>query len=188
MDRRSNYTRVLDYILNHATPDEIRGIEMALERRRSETPAGMADLDFGKMATQMAGKLGHSLDFDVKGMSRRLVAEMILQQVPDITDEALVAMVDRFVSSGTGGAAGMGGASGGGLDLPRDVRISMIDQFVRYSIGRMPPEEVASLKKASPDWVNKYWSAFDGATRELIGRLLKGEIDTDDFWGVIERM
>lgn len=188
MDRRSDYMKVLDYIVNRASPEEIRGIEMALDRRRSEAPAGVADLDFEKMASQMASKLGHTLDFDVKGMSRRLVAEMILQQVPDITDEALAGMLDRFVPSAGRGGGQAGDAAGSGLDLPRDVRLSMIDQFVRYSIGRMPAEELQSLKKASPDWVNRYWSAFDGTTRELIGRLLKAEIDSEDFWNVIERM
>ncbi len=166
---------MLDYIINRATPEEIRGIEMALDRRRSEQPAGVADLDFEQMATRMASKLGRSLDFDVKGMSKRLVVEMILQQYPNISDEELQALVDRFVPDG-------GQKSSEGLQLPRELRISMLDQFIRYSIGRMPAEEQQELKRASPDWVQRYWNAFSPRHRMLLGRLLKGEIDSEEFW------
>ncbi|PKL30455.1 MAG: hypothetical protein CVV45_17445 [Spirochaetae bacterium HGW-Spirochaetae-10] len=167
--------KVLDYILNRANVEEIKGIEMALDRRRSEQPAGVADLDFQKMASQMAGKLGHSLDFDVKGMSKRLVVEMILQQYPNISDEELQAMLDQFVPDEAQ-------RRNEGLELPRELRISMLDQFIRYSVGRMPADEQNELKRASPDWVQRYWSAFSPRHRALLGQLLKGEIDSDDFW------
>lgn len=175
MDRRSEYIKLLDYILHRATVEEIRGIEMALERRRSELPAGVADLDFQKMASQISSRIGHSLDFDVKGMTKRLVVEMILQQYPDISDEELQALVDRFVPE-------EGRRHSEGLQLSRDLRISMLDQFIRYSTGRMPAKELNELKSAAPNWVELYWNAFSPRHRALLGQLLKGEIDTDDFW------
>jgi len=170
--------QVLDFILNHAQPDEIRGIEMALDRRRSEKPAGVADLDFQKMATQMAGKLGHSLDFDIKNMSKRLVAEMIIEQYPNISETELAQLLDQFVPDEHNTAS----RQSQGLDLPKDVRISMLDQFIRYSTGRMPDHEQRSLQEASPDWIQKYWNAFSIEHRQLLSELLKGEIDSNEFW------
>lgn len=175
MDRRSHYMQLLDFIVNHATTEEIKGIEMALDRRRSEVPAGVADLDFQKMANTMAGKLGKTLDFDIQGMSKRLVVEMILQKYPNISDQELQSMVDQFVP-------GDGVSRNEGLQIPKELRISMLDQFIRFSTGRMAEQEALELKRASTDWVNRYWSAFSPRHRELLGKLLKGEIDTDDFW------
>jgi hypothetical protein len=108
-------------------------------------------------------------------MSKRLVVEMILQQYPNISDEELQAMLDKFVPDEAQ-------RRNEGLELPRELRISMLDQFIRYSVGRMPADEQNELKRASPDWVQRYWSAFSPRHRALLGQLLKGEIDSDDFW------
>ena len=67
-------------------------------------------------------------------------------------------------------------------DLPGEVLLDMVRQFLEYSTGVMPREEHASLRKAIPGWEEKYWVSFPPEVRRLVSLYLKGTINLESCW------
>ncbi|MCB1171054.1 MAG: hypothetical protein KDK25_11995 [Leptospiraceae bacterium] len=187
MDSREELVHVVDFILNRADSEALEAVRMALERRggapRFSGPMGGTGMssphgnvmDIQSIAKKYADQLQASIDLDIPGMSRRLVRNMIKTHEPTIPEEHLDALVDHFVPDPNAPAAG-------GSNLPRDVLLTMVKQFVDYSVGRMKDRELKELKAASPDWVEKYWSAFPEGVRRAISEMIRGQIGEKEFW------
>ncbi|MCB1140454.1 MAG: hypothetical protein KDK23_16970, partial [Leptospiraceae bacterium] len=131
--------------------------------------------DIQSIAKKYADQLQASIDLDIPGMSRRLVRNMIKTHEPTIPEEHLDALVDHFVPDPNAPADG-------GSDVPRDVLLTMVRQFIDYSVGRMKDRELKELKAASPDWVEKYWGAFPDHVRKTISAMIRGQIGEKEFW------
>jgi hypothetical protein len=82
MNKKNEFEFVLDFILNKATPEELVGIEMALEKRKKNQPLSLKDINFEKMAKDMASQISGSFNIDVKKMARRIVTQLILEKEP----------------------------------------------------------------------------------------------------------
>ena len=65
--------------------------------------------------------------------------------------------------------------------IPRDILVSLIEQFVSFSLGRMEEEEDKALRSEMGPWPDKYWKSFPQVVRLLITDFLKGEMDETDF-------
>ena len=141
MDSREELVHVVDFILNRADPEALEAVRMALERRgasRFSGPMGGTGMssphgnvmDIQSIAKKYADQLQASIDLDIPGMSRRLVRNMIKTHEPTIPEEHLDALVDHFVPDPNAPADG-------GSDVPRDVLLTMVRQFIDYSVGRM---------------------------------------------------
>lgn len=170
MNPKKEYEFVLDYILNKATPEELAGIELALERRKMRSPTSLKDLNIEKMAKEMASKISQSFKVDVKGMARRLVAQLILQHEPNISEEHLEKLLDYYVPDENK------------TSLPRELLHVMVQQFLDYALGKMPQSQIEELKRTAPKWHEKYWNAFPLSVRVLISDFLKGKISSTEFW------
>ncbi len=66
--------------------------------------------------------------------------------------------------------------------LPKDLLVTMIEQFISYSEGRMGLQEQAKLRREIPDWQEVYWKRFSAGIRDSLSLYLKGTIDHEDFW------
>ncbi len=94
MQYKSEFEYILNYILKKATPDEIAGIEMAIEKRKKNQPLSLKDLDFEKLAKQISSQVSGSFQIDIKAMARRIVANLILEKEPDISEEHLEKLLE----------------------------------------------------------------------------------------------
>lgn len=190
MDPREELVYVVDFILNRADQEGLEAVRMALDRRgvgagtRFTGPLGGTGMSSGQgnvmdvqsIAKKYAEELQASIDIDIPGMSRRLVRNMIKTHEPTIPEEHLDALVDHFVPDPNKPSPGSG------ADLPRDVILTMVRQFVDYSVGRLKDRELKELKAASPDWVERYWNAFPDNIRLAISELLRGNMGEKEFW------
>ncbi|HBS05898.1 MAG TPA: hypothetical protein DEA96_13090, partial [Leptospiraceae bacterium] len=184
MDPQEDLVYVIDFILNRANPEALEAVRMALERRGGGQPSrftgpmggtGMTSdhgnvMDIQSIAKKYADELQASIDIDIPGMSRRLVRNMIKTHEPTIPEEHLDALVDHFVPDPNRPSPSAES------NIPRDVLVTMVRQFVDYSVGRMKDRELKELKSASPDWVEKYWNAFPDHVRKLVSDLIRGNM------------
>jgi hypothetical protein len=165
-------TEMIEFILNRATRYELDLIAEAL-RRRMERESGLGQLDFQYMARTMAEGLSKQMGINagnIHGMSRRLVADMVREKIPDISEKELAALLDQWVP---------GKESARASGIPREMLLAMITQFISYSTGEMSEED---KKKFPEGWAGKYWDAFSPDIQRLIKSYLTEKISKDEFW------
>lgn len=179
-DRETLY-HILDYILNKATSDELGVISEALKRRSAERrslggidPRGMAE-SMARNVRDQLGRLG-----DIGGIARKMVADIIREKEPGITDEELKVLLDTWLP-GTR-------APGRAMDeppqeseesVPPDVLITMVSQFLAATTGTMTADERHDLPE---DWRERYWERFPHPVRDLIDAHLGGGLGEVEFW------
>lgn len=176
MATNSTITEMLEYILTRASRYELELISEALRKRMErESGPGARLVDVEGMARSMADGIKKQMGIgagNVHQMSRRLIAEMIRKEKPDISEAELEQLIEMFVPE-----RGARGANVGGI--PRDMLLAMITQFLAYSTGEMSEEE----KKQFPaGWYNKYWDAFPADIQNLLRDYIHGRIGKKQFW------
>ncbi len=176
MNKKNEFEFVLDFILNKATPEELVGIEMALEKRKKNQPLSLKDINFEKMAKDMASQISGSFNIDVKTMARRIVTQLILEKEPNISEEHLEKLLDYYVPQEKPNT------------IPKELILVMVQHFIDYSLGKMPKSQIEELKKSAPNWYEKYWNAFPLQVRVAIADFLKGKIDSYEFWNQIDKI
>jgi len=176
MATNSTVTEILEYILNRASRYELELVGEALRKRlERESGLGARLVDVENIARSMADGIKKQMSIgadSVHQMSRRLVADMIRKENPDISEAELQKLIDMFVSD-----RGAGRASAGGI--PRDMLLTMITQFLDYSTGEMSE---ADKKQFPAGWYNKYWEAFPVDIQDLIRDYIHGRIGKNQFW------
>lgn len=181
--------RVVDFILNHADPGQLDVLRAALDRRQAGGPTSQNPnaMDFQEMARRTisghGGLQGHMQMPDVSSMTRNLVRGMIKDQAPEIGEQELEILLEKWVPSG-GKQAPHSGAED---SLPRDALMNMVRQFLHYSDGRMVDRELRELKAAAHDWPKRYWEVFSDRTRELLAHCINGQISEKEFWKAMQQ-
>lgn len=176
-------TGVIEFILQHATKQELEFVGEALRRRMErESSLGLGQVDVNRMAREMAQGIEKKMGLGaetVGPMSRRLVADMIRMEQPGISEADLQKLLDQFVP----GSAPRKQRSEA---LPREMVLSMITQFAAYCTGEMSEYEKAQFPEG---WYRKYWEAFAPEIQKLLKEYIHGRIGKIDFWrGVREYM
>lgn len=179
-------TEVIEFILQHATKQELQFVGEALRRRMErESTLGMGQVDVNRMAREMAGQIEKQMGMGAETigpMSRRLVADMIRIEQPGLSEAEIQRLVDQFVPGSTGRRP-QAGSTGG---VPREMILSMITQFAAYGRGEMSEQEKAQFPKG---WYEKYWNAFAPEVQHLLKEYIHGRIGKNDFWrGIREYM
>ena len=183
----ADITGVIEFILQHATKQELQFVGEALRRRMErESTLGMGQVDVNRMAREMAGNIEKQMGLgaDTIGpMSRRLVADMIRIEQPGLSEGEIQRLVDQFVP---GSAGRKKPAAGGSSGIPNDMLLAMITQFAAFGRGEMGEEE----KRQFPEgWYNKYWDAFPPEVQKLLKEYIHNRIGKNDFWrGIREYM
>lgn len=167
-------TEILEFILRYATRYELELVGEALRKRMErESTLGLGQIDVNQMARDMAEDIGRRMGMNgdaVHDMSRRLVADMIRLEKPDMPERELRVLLDQWVPGATGRKQG---------GIPRDMLLAMITQFVAYSLGEISEEEKKQFPK---DWHKKYWEAFPQEIQVLIRDYILGKIGKNRFW------
>ncbi|MFN3605376.1 MAG: hypothetical protein ACK4UJ_11775 [Leptonema sp. (in: bacteria)] len=172
----SHFEFIIDYILNKASPEELSGIEMALEKRKKNTPFSLKDINFEKMAKEMSSKISGSFSIDVKAMAKRIVTQLILEKEPNISEEHLEKLLEYYVPNEKK------------KSLPKEIIFVMIQHFIDYSLGKMDKKTIEELKQSSPNWYEKYWNAFPHQIRVLISDFLKAKMNSYEFWEQVKKI
>jgi hypothetical protein len=172
--------RVIDFILNRATEKELTAVRAALDRRlKGKLSIGKSLSDMVSASTsQISERMKIPID-QIQNSVQEIVIRLIKQHAPEITDEQLGVLLDEWIP----GARKKSRKKQQGL--PADALITMIRQFIAFSLGQMPKDQEATLRREMPDWPEKYWNAFPEQARLTISAFLKGRMDEKDFWNNI---
>ncbi|MGB8260273.1 MAG: hypothetical protein WCE75_07970, partial [Terracidiphilus sp.] len=191
---RGELEAVLDYILNKADAKEFEVIAKACERRARDIKAfeSLGGEGPGAMAKRMAAELqegvGATME-SVRGTVRGFVADIIRKNAPEISEEQLAALLEEYAPKGAPKGAPEGDAAGrraaAKSPLPADALLGMVESFVAYSRGSMPPSRQRELWESSPRWQDDYWAAFPSDVKALVKAYIEDRIDAETFGGAL---
>ena len=192
MDRDELY-KVIDAILNKATNDDIEVIEAALERRAGAgdegsflqvSPKTIAD----SVAHSVAGQISYSKD-TIRDMIRNYAVDIIRKQAPELNDEQVRELLHAWIPDplahpkrGAADPDRQEAANEYESGIPKDMLLTMIEQFLVYSEGNMPVREQARLRREMPEWQKRYWGRFPPQVKDALSLYLKGTIDRETLW------
>ena len=158
-------------------------------------------LDPRRLAEEIASQL--NIEGSIEGLKKSVrdyAIQIIKQQAPELTDRQIEELTNTWIPGkasspkeshslkelGTGSRKQAGDSSTNEsfpleTTIPRELLVSMINQFVSYSLGRMGEEEDNTLRREMGSWPDKYWKAFPQVICLIIKDFLKGEMDETDF-------
>jgi hypothetical protein len=171
--------KVLDYILNRCDEGAIEAVSAAVVRRKRNLAmfGGMGRLpDPKRMAKELASQINANVTIDgLTGTVRNMAARIIKQEAPELDD----GQVEDLLRAWVPGADGKGSSAGEGI--PAGLLLSMIGQFIAYSLGNMDPAEERELRAEIGAWPDRYWKAFPRVVQLIISDYLRGEINEKEF-------
>jgi hypothetical protein len=181
--------KTLDYILNRCNERDIEAVAEAVVRRRRDIafygsmPVAPDPRRFAEELTSQLN-IGGNIE-SLKNSIRDYAIRIIRQQAPELTDAQIKELTRSWIPDKSSrkktGKSGLNQSLVADTDLPHDLLVSMIDQFVSFSLGRMEEEDDRVLRKEMGSWPSRYWDAFPQVIRLLITDFLKGEIEEDEF-------
>ena len=186
MDRDQLY-KVVDAILNQATEDDLEVIRAALQRRGGEEEEGGGSSAFQFAPKQIAEESAHSISEQVsyskstvRNMIKNFAVDIIRKEAPELSDEQVRELLKAWIPDpeSTSRRAQHKKES----NIPFDMMIAMIEQFIEYSEGRLSLRQQAQLRQEMGEWQEKYWKWFPPDIREALSLYLKGTIDKETFW------
>ena len=180
MKTREEMYRILDFILNQSTEEEIEVIRQAMIKRTEDLRFGASRLRIQEMARKTGESVQEQFTYSdrFQSMMRGFIRRTIREDQPEMPEKELEEILDRCLPNQKTAEKGKED------DLPAEVVRSMIVQFVDYSLGRMPEEQKGELVS---NWHKQYWGVFGSRTRKLIADLLDGKIEEKTFWEEIGR-
>ena len=176
--------KTLDFVLNRCNERDIEAVAAAVVRRRRDI-ARFGSMPVAPDPRRLAEELSSQLNIEgniesLKTSVRDYAVRIIKQQAPELT-EAQIEELTRSWIPDRKGSSGKQDSASGESGVPRELLVSMIDQFVSFSLGRMEEEEDRALRNDIGPWPDKYWKSFPQVIRLLITDFLKGEIDEQEF-------
>ena len=175
--------QTLDYILNRSDEASLDAIAAAVERRQKDFRAsgsmpGIPDPQ--RMAKELSGKINASINSSIGGLKesvRDMVVSLIKEKAPELSDEQVEVLSRTWISPVK--------SRGSDSSIPRDMLISMIEQFVSFSDGTMDKAADKSLRDEMGAWPERYWNAFPPVIRSIVTDYLKGRITEGEFYSKI---
>ncbi|MCL2185629.1 MAG: hypothetical protein FWB86_07245 [Treponema sp.] len=170
--------QALDFILNQSDEASLDVLAEAVVRRRRNITVfhAVGNIpDPAKMAKQLSAELGGNTEKIIDGM-RSSIQEMILriirENAPELTDSQVEELCEAWMP---------GKASAQKSPLPPDILLSMIEQFVSFSVGTMNEKVDQGLREEMGAWTQRYWNAFPPVIRQIITDYLKDRITEKDY-------
>ena len=173
--------QVLDYILNRSDEASIEVLTAALVRRKRDISmfGGLTNMpDPKRLAKELSEKINTGIGAGVDSLKksvREMAARIIRQEAPELTDRQINELLGSWIPDTENTEQGSSSA------LPRDILVSMIDQFVSFSKGNMKDSEDNHLRAEMGAWPERYWKAFPPLVRSIITEFLKGKISEKEF-------
>jgi hypothetical protein len=162
----------MDYILNRCDEQAIEAVAAAVVRRRRELAmfGGAANLpDAKKMARDLSAQINAGASIEgMRETVRNMAVRIIRREAPELTDEQVAELTNAWIP-------------GGGRELPAELLLEMVDQFVSFSTGSMGAAEDKKLRDEMGAWPDRYWKAFPGAVKLIVKDYLNGEINEKTY-------
>jgi len=168
--------QALDYILNKSDESSIEAIAEAVVRRRRElhTYGAFSGIDPHKMAKviteQISTGIGGSLE-SLKATVRDMTARIIKENAPELSQSQVEELCRAWIPQPQSKEKSM----------PADLLLSMAEQFVSFSQGRMKDSVDKSLRDEMGAWPQRYWNAFPPVVRGIISDYLKDKISEEEY-------
>lgn len=180
---REDLFKLVEAILNETTDSDMEVIHKAIERREARnTPDRPGSISPERVARSASRDISNQLNYSresIRGMVQKFAADIIKQNAPELTDEQVHELLDEWVPDPNTQKEEKG------KQLPGDVLITMVRQFISFAEGRMPPSEQEKLREEIPEWHKSYWEWFPSDVREAIALYLKGVINEEDCWNQV---
>ena len=171
--------QALDYIINHSNAASIEVLSEAVIRRRRSLSLfnAIGDIpDPQKTAQELSEKINLGVSSGIESM-RKSVREMMVRIIKEHAPELSGSQIDELCRAWLPDTE-----SSKQEALPRDLLISMIEQFVSFSHGTMKESVDNDLRREMGAWPERYWKAFPAVIRQLVSDYLKDKITGKDFW------
>jgi len=186
IDKKELYN-IADFILNKADEKDLMVVEEALKRRRAQKGKKIGGVDISHLAHTTGEAMARQLTVSheqIRETVTELVRDMIKQRAPEIRDDELQVLLNEWVPDPKTRKKRLTEKE---KNLPEDVILKMIDQFLRFSNGQMSMDEQKELRDTMPEWQQEYWNGFPQKIRALITLYLKGKIDSETCWHEIKK-
>ncbi|MCL1815282.1 MAG: hypothetical protein FWG27_05630 [Treponema sp.] len=172
----SELVRIMDYILNRCDEKSIDAVAAAVVRRRRELSMFGSNLpDPKKLARELSGQINTGASIEgMRETIRNMAARIIRQEAPELTDAQIADLTAAWIPE-------RGHSAGNGPDLPPDMLLEMIDQFVSFSTGGMNDADEKKIRNEMGAWPQRYWKAFPEVIKLIIKDYLNGEINEKAF-------
>ena len=166
----SELVRVMDYILNRCDEKAIDAVAAAVVRRRRDLAMFGANMpDPKRMAREISGQINAGASIEgLRETVRNMAVRIIRQEAPELTDKQIAELTAAWIPGSGSNTAG---------NVPPDMLLEMIDQFVSFSSGTMSSTEDKKLRKELGVWPERYWKAFPEVIKIIIKDYLNGEIN-----------
>lgn len=181
--------KTLDYILNRSNEASIEVLAEAVVRRRRDltifaASGGMSALsppDPKRMAEKITEQINAGAGGGIETMKksiREMMIKIIKENAPELSASQINELCQAWLPQGAPAAAAETEKKD---ELPRDMLISMIEQFISFSLGAMKSSTDKNLRNEMGAWPEKYWNAFPAVIRSVITEFLKGKITEKEF-------
>jgi hypothetical protein len=166
----------MDYILNRCDEKAIEAVAAAVVRRRRELAmfGGMSNLpDPKRMAADLSSQVNAGASIEgMREAVRNMAVKIIRQEAPELTDAQIAELTAAWVPDRTGTASS---------NVPPDMLLEMIDQFVSFSTGSMKEAENNKLRTEMGAWPQRYWTAFPDVIKLIVKDYLNGEMGEKEY-------
>jgi len=172
--------QALDYILNESNEATIEALAEAVARRRRDLTVfnAVGNMpDPQRMASEITNRINSGLSGGMNAMRESIqgmITNILKEHAPELNKKQINELTEAWLPTGTG-------SKDGKSDLPPDVLLSMIEQFVAFTHGEMSEAVDKKLREEMGTWPQRYWNAFPPVIRQITTDYLKNKIPENDF-------
>jgi len=172
--------QALDYILNKSDEASIEAITEAVTRRKRDLTLfnSVGNIpDPQRMTKEITEKINAGIGGSLEGMKKSvqdMIKNILKEHAPELNDKQREELCQAWLPDGAG-------KKKTDSNIPPDVLLSMIEQFVSFSHGEMKESVDKSLREEMGVWTERYWKSFPPVVQQLIADYLKDKINEKDF-------
>jgi len=171
--------QALDYILNKSDEASIEAITEAVVRRKRDLTVfnSIGNIpDPQKMTKEITEQINAGIGGSLEGMKKSvqdMIKNILKEHAPELSDKQREELCNAWLPDRAG--------KKGGIGLPPDVLLSMIEQFVSFSNGEMKESVDKKLRDEMGAWTKRYWNSFPPVVQQIITDYLKDKITEKDY-------
>lgn len=173
--------KALDYILNQSNEISLDALTEAVVRRRRELTIfnAVGNIpDPQRMAKEITEKINTGIGGGIESMKKSvqdMIIKLLKEHAPELTEDQINELCQAWLPDRAGTKKDSSG------NLPPDVCLSMIEQFVSFSCGEMKESVDKNLREEIGAWPQRYWNTFPPVVRSIITDYLKNKITEKDY-------
>jgi len=172
--------QALDYILNKSDAATIEALTEAITRRKRDLTLfnSLGNMpDPKKMTKEITEKINAGIGGGLDGMKKSvqdMIKNILKEHAPELNEKQRNELCNAWLPNETGKKNPVS-------ELPPDVLLSMIEQFISFSHGEMKESVDKNLRDEMGAWPQRYWNSFPHVVQQLTTDYLKDKITEKDF-------